>query len=33
MHGSWTEPVIERQAEPLQGLISSAFDPSIPLAE
>jgi hypothetical protein len=33
MYGSWTEPVIERQAEPLQGLISSAFDPSIPLAE
>jgi hypothetical protein len=33
LRGPWIEPVIERQAEPLQRLISSAFDPSIPLAE
>ena len=33
LRGSWIEPRIERQAEPLQRLISSAFDPSIPLAE
>jgi hypothetical protein len=31
--GSWTTPVVERQAEPLHRLVSSAFDPSIPLAE
>jgi len=29
----WTAPTIERQAEPLQRVIVSAFDPSIPLAE
>ena len=33
LRAPWIEPVIERQAEPLQRLISSAFDPSIPLAE
>jgi hypothetical protein len=32
-HGSWTAPSIERQAEPLQNVMVSAFDPSIPLAE
>jgi len=32
-HGSWTTPSIERQAEPLQNVMVSAFDPSIPLAE
>ncbi len=31
--GTWTTPTIERQAEPLHRLITSAFDPSIPLAE
>jgi hypothetical protein len=31
--GAWTAPSIERQAEPLQGIVTSAFDPSIPLAE
>jgi hypothetical protein len=30
---AWTEPTIERQAEPLQKVMISAFDPSIPLAE
>ncbi len=29
----WVAPTIARQAEPLQGLVTSAFDPSIPLAE
>jgi hypothetical protein len=32
-HGPWTAPSIERQAEPLQNIMVSAFDPSIPLAE
>jgi hypothetical protein len=31
--GPWTAPSIERQAEPLQNVMVSAFDPSIPLAE
>jgi hypothetical protein len=31
--GAWSAPTIERQAEPLQGIVTSAFDPSIPLAE
>jgi hypothetical protein len=31
--GTWTPPTIERQAEPLQTVMVSAFDPSIPLAE
>ena len=30
---SWTAPTIEQQAEPLQTVMVSAFDPSIPLAE
>jgi hypothetical protein len=30
---SWVPPSIERQAEPLQTVMVSAFDPSIPLAE
>jgi hypothetical protein len=30
---AWTPPTVERQAEPLQHVIVSAFDPSIPLAE
>jgi len=29
----WSPPTIEKQAEPLQRVIVSAFDPSIPLAE
>jgi hypothetical protein len=29
----WTAPTLEKQAEPLQRVIVSAFDPSIPLAE
>ena len=29
----WATPTIERQPEPLQNVIVSAFDPSIPLAE
>lgn len=33
LSGAWTTPTIERQAEPLHRLITSAFDPSIPLAE
>lgn len=31
--GPWSPPTIERQAEPLQGLVTSAFDPTFPLAE
>lgn len=31
--GPWQAPVMQRQAEPLQGLVTSAFDPSVPLAE
>jgi hypothetical protein len=31
--GPWSAPTIERQAEPLQNIMVSAFDPSIPLAE
>ncbi|MHB8144739.1 MAG: PqqD family peptide modification chaperone [Vulcanimicrobiaceae bacterium] len=31
--GPWSTPTIERQAEPLHTLVTSAFDPSIPLAE
>lgn len=29
----WSPPTVERQAEPLQQVIASAFDPSMPLAE
>lgn len=29
----WTAPTIEKQAEPLQRVIISAFDPSVPLVE
>ena len=29
----WCTPTIDRQSEPLQAVIVSAFDPSIPLAE
>ena len=29
----WSMPTIERQSEPLHRLVTSAFDPSIPLAE
>lgn len=31
--GEWCSPVMRRQAEPLQNIVTSAFDPSIPLAE
>lgn len=31
--GPWITPSIERQSEPLQNIMVSAFDPSIPLAE
>jgi hypothetical protein len=31
--GTWIRPTIERQAQPLQTVMVSAFDPSIPLAE
>ena len=29
----WVAPVIEKQAQPLQKVIISAFDPSVPLVE
>lgn len=29
----WTPPALERHADPLQTIVTSAFDPSIPLAE
>lgn len=31
--GSWKKPIIEKAEEPLQRLITSAFDPTMPLAE
>ncbi len=31
--GPWQVPSIERQREPLQRIMASAFDPSLPLAE
>jgi hypothetical protein len=31
--GPWAAPTLERQSEPLQTIMVSAFDPSIPLAE
>ena len=30
---AWVPPSVERQSEPLHRLVTSAFDPSIPLAE
>ena len=32
-NGVWTEPTIEKQKEPLQRIMTSAFDPTMPLAE
>jgi hypothetical protein len=29
----WSKPVLTRQREPLQTIVTSAFDPSVPLAE
>ena len=31
--GDWTFPTFEKHREPLQKIMASAFDPSIPLAE
>jgi hypothetical protein len=31
--GTWTEPRMECQKEPLQKIVTNAFDPSVPLAE
>lgn len=31
--GDWEAPRVEQQPEPLQGIMASAFDPSLPLAE
>ena len=31
--GSWEVPIIERHDEPLERIVTSAFDPSVPLAE
>jgi hypothetical protein len=31
--GSWVAPVLEKHKEPLQRIMMSAFDPSVPLAE
>ena len=33
LNGVWTEPTIEKQKEPLQRIMTSAFDPTMPLAE
>ncbi|MFN2460771.1 MAG: PqqD family protein [Candidatus Velthaea sp.] len=33
LSGNWVTPTIVRQAEPLQRIIISAFDPSVPLVE
>lgn len=32
-NGGWIEPTLEKHPEPLQRIMTSAFDPSIPLAE
>ncbi len=31
--GAWVAPTIEKQKEPLQKIMTSAFDPTMPLAE
>lgn len=31
--GNWESPTIERHDEPLERIVTSAFDPSVPLAE
>ncbi len=31
--GPWEAPVVTRMEQPLQSIVTSAFDPSIPLAE
>lgn len=31
--GSWQTPTIQRHDEPLERIVTSAFDPSVPLAE
>jgi hypothetical protein len=31
--GDWLPPSVEKQREPLQRIMASAFDPSLPLAE
>jgi hypothetical protein len=33
LDGEWTTPTVERHQEPLQRLMTSAFDPTLPLAE
>lgn len=32
-NGNWESPTIERHDEPLERIVTSAFDPSVPLAE
>jgi hypothetical protein len=32
-NGAWTAPAIEKHKEPLQRIMVSAFDPTLPLAE
>ena len=31
--GNWNVPTVERHDEPLERIVTSAFDPSVPLAE
>ena len=31
--GEWANPVLQKHKEPLQRIMMSAFDPSVPLAE
>jgi hypothetical protein len=31
--GEWLEPLLEKHKEPLQRIMMTAFDPSVPLAE
>jgi hypothetical protein len=33
VQGGWSAPKIEKHKEPLQKIMTSAFDPSLPLAE
>lgn len=32
-NGNWHAPMVERHDEPLERIVTSAFDPSVPLAE
>jgi hypothetical protein len=33
LNGGWRPPTIDKHREPLQRIVISAFDPTLPLAE